>query len=60
MKKEKKMKEVKIEPTLLNQSNSAYTNPTFTVVKVKVPKFQFAPASDVNSKSSNQQTLKSN
>lgn len=37
------MKQVAIEPTLLNQSNNAYTNPMFTVMRVKVPRYQFVP-----------------
>lgn len=53
------MKEVKIEPALLNQSNSAYTNPTFTIVKVKVPQFQFAPDSEIHVKSIHKQAVKS-
>ncbi len=53
------MKEVKIEPTLLNQSNSAYTNPSFSVVKVRVPQFQFSPPSEINSKLISRQAVKS-
>lgn len=37
------MKQVFIEPTLKNQANDAYKNPMFTVIKVKVQKYEFSP-----------------
>jgi len=49
------MKRVAIEPTLLNQSNGAYTNPMFSIVKVKAPRYQFTPNPDHTAASSNKQ-----
>jgi hypothetical protein len=57
---EHNMKEVKIEPTLLNQSNSAYTNPTFTVLKVRVPKFEFSPSFEYHPKPARRPIMSSN
>lgn len=50
------MKRVAIEPTLLNQSNGAYTNPMFSVIKVKVPRYQFNPNPEFTTTSRDKQS----